>query len=434
MVFVDMRIITPEKFSAAIGRCLPIPPPSKMAIAVSGGGDSMALALLARTWAKENNVDLFPMIVDHGLRLESSDEAKVVSDRLKDMGLSPLVLTWQGEKPQTHIQERARAARYRLMMDACRARNIDVLATAHNAEDQVETFWMRLSHGSGLDGLTAMAAARQVDGVTLVRPLLSFSREDLRETCRAKNILWVEDPSNTNDKYLRVRLRGFEDLLRGEGLSPERLQKTIEKLEEARAALDAVAEEALTETAKLHPEGYVTFNRVCFEQHPKEIKRRMLAAMVGAVLPQEYPLGFDGADLLLTAMAEMSFRGRTLAGCDIFPLNETEIALCREAAAVAPPITATKGAVWDDRFVMQETPDESLLLGKLGEEGVKQLRKNVAEDKTALRALGDLPHKVRLSLPALWRGENLVAVPHVSGFLAEKTSLPLFFRGRLMIV
>src|SRR5690606_3672257 len=129
-----------------------------------GGGDSMALALLLHDWARARGGKILALTVDHGLRAASAAEARQTAARLAQHGIAHEILAWEGEKPCTGIQQHAREARYRLLRGACEKHGIKTLALAHNAEDQAETFWMRLAHGSGLDGLAGMAAKREEGG------------------------------------------------------------------------------------------------------------------------------------------------------------------------------------------------------------------------------------------------------------------------------
>src|SRR6218665_1826276 len=200
-----------------------------VALAVSGGGDSMALAVLAARVLAPRGIQLKAYTVDHGLRAESRAEAVETGARLATLGIAHDILTWDGDKPQARVQERARAARYALLSDACRRDGFRVLLKAHQAEDQIETFWMRLSHGSGLDGLAGMSPHRVLPcGLVLARPLLGFDRAALRDVCRAADIAWAEDPSNHHEKYLRPRLRAVEDVLAAEGLTPHRLSQLLQ--------------------------------------------------------------------------------------------------------------------------------------------------------------------------------------------------------------
>lgn len=315
----DARFITAGMFAAAFqdrGR--------RIAVAVSGGGDSLALALLLQ----QAGADIVALTVDHQLRAASRDEALQVQALLRERGIAHDILTWEGEKPATHIQERARAARYELLLEYCRAHTIHTLALAHNLEDQMETFWMRLSKGSGLDGLAGMAAKQERDGVTILRPVMNFTRAQLRATCTQFGVAWIDDPSNKNEKFLRVKLRAFEDMLAGEGLTPQRLALTLQKLEDARDALQVMTNDAMETCVVLHPEGYATLNLHAWRLQPREIQRRVLSRTLDTLVPQEYPIGFEQMETARLELMDDAFKGKTLAGCEITRgKNETLIIL-----------------------------------------------------------------------------------------------------------
>jgi tRNA(Ile)-lysidine synthase len=162
---------------------------------------------------------------------------------------------------------------------------------------------------------------------------LSFSRAVLRETCRAAGLAWVEDPSNENEKFLRVRLRGFEDVLAAEGLSPERLSQTLRKLAEARAALEVMTARAL-EACAVVKDGRATLDIDKWREEPRDIRRRVVAALLQSVAPQDYPPRSESLDRLCDALEGGGFRGRTLAGCEIAPQGG-KIVMCREAEGKA---------------------------------------------------------------------------------------------------
>jgi tRNA(Ile)-lysidine synthase len=302
-----------------------------IAVAVSGGGDSMALALLMRDWAAARNGKIVALTVDHGLRPGSGGEAREAGEILRAHGIEHRTLRWDGAKPETRIQEKARAARYDLLLEECRKMDCKILALAHNAEDQAETFWMRLAHGSGLDGLAGMAAMREAGDITIIRPVLSFPRAALRATCASYGVRWFEDPSNENEKFLRVRLRAFEDVLAAEGMTPERLARTVQKLAQARETLEFFAQKSFEECVMLKPEG-ATLDPALWREQPREIQSRVLAAALQAVRPQDYPPGAEALDALREAMLADDFAGRTLGGCEIFP-HKKMIRLCPEAVA-----------------------------------------------------------------------------------------------------
>lgn len=398
-----------KEFAAAMRRLGIGTPSGGYAAAVSGGGDSLALALLLKQWAGDA-ARVLALTVDHGLREGSRAEAEQTGETLKKHGIEHRILTWEGDKPATHIQERARQERYALLAAACRAENIPVLMVAHNSEDQMETFWMRLAHGSGLDGLAGMAVSRDLEGVRILRPLLGFTRAALRDVCKVFGAAWAEDPSNENEKFLRVRLRGFEDVLAGEGLTPQRLSQVLQKLEDARDALRIVTQERLDAFARAHETGFVTLDRQGFAAAPADIQRRMISCILHCVAPQDYPAGFEAIEAARRDMLQTGFAGRTIAGCDVSPLGPNEILFCRETAQVRPAPFA-EGMVWDGRFRADGFGfAESLAVGALGEKGLADLRKKgAAQDR-----LKSLPFKVRPGLPALFRNENPVCVPHLS--------------------
>ncbi len=183
---------------------------SRVAVAVSGGSDSMALLWLAEMWRKQPNgpSHVFALTVDHGLRDESADEALQVATWCKAIGVEHVVLQWTGTKPDTGIQAKARSARYDAMTNWCRENSVPVLMTAHTAEDQAETVLMRQQRTATDRSLAAIWPENEWRGVKLFRPLLSARRHDLRDYLLSVGQGWLEDPSNSNPKFERVRVRG----------------------------------------------------------------------------------------------------------------------------------------------------------------------------------------------------------------------------------
>lgn len=382
----------------------------KIAVAVSGGGDSMALTLLVQGWVKAHaGSEMIALTVDHGLRAESATEAQKVGALLKEKGIAHEILTWEGDKPETHIQERAREARYKLLTEACRKRGFGFLAVAHNLEDQTETFWMRLAHGSGLDGLAGMTASRDADGIKIIRPVMGFSRAELRATCENYKVEWIEDPSNKNEKYLRVRLREFEEALAKEGFTPARLAQTMQKLEDAREALQVMVAAAFSTSVQVHPEGYATLNTQQWQKSPREVQRRVLAQALTAISPQEYPLGSEAIESTRLELQTTGFAGKTIAGCEIFPAQGGYYVFVREAAIVEGPVQAAEGKVWDKRFAISGIA-AGVTIGALGSA-------KIDESKTPAKKA--LPFKIRRVLPAFFLNDNLCAVPHLGYYTPD---------------
>lgn len=217
----------------------------RVAIAVSGGADSMALAELLRGYL------LHPphiLTVDHMLRAESASEASMVEKFAQSHGLPCQIFKWLGPKPEHGIQESARVARYQMMAEYCAAQRIHYLCLAHHADDQRETFLFRLAKGSGLTGLRAMRPIQPYnDRLTLIRPLLNIPHAQLVETCRSRGIEWVEDPSNASPKYMRGRMRAAQDLLDREGLTSHRITVLTQRIERAENLIDQVCHKKFME-------------------------------------------------------------------------------------------------------------------------------------------------------------------------------------------
>jgi tRNA(Ile)-lysidine synthase len=357
-------------------------------VAVSGGADSSALALLARDWVRQHGGHLLALIVDHGLRAESSDEARLAAHRMEALGIEARILPLRDLPRGPALAERARTARYRALIDACRTRGIRHLLLGHHAGDQVETVAMRVLRGSRNDGLAGMAACREIEGVRLLRPLLGVHPSALREMLVEREIPWVEDPSNADRRALRPRLRqGFAQrawppLLQAIGAAGERRRQ-----EETATAADLAAQ------ATVFPEGYALLQ-------PGRVRPGVMSAVVGAV----GGLGFPPDPDLVAALAAHP-EPATLHGVRIMPAGRLGAGwlVVREEAAVQPPIQALPEAVWDRRFrlsIRGNAPKDAEI-GKLG------------DDAAGFRRLSALPSAVLRVLPALRLGKKVAAVPQL---------------------
>ncbi|HXT77991.1 MAG TPA: tRNA lysidine(34) synthetase TilS, partial [Acetobacteraceae bacterium] len=199
-----------------MARLGPFEPEPCLAAGVSGGADSMALAVLADGWVRRRGGSLLAVIVDHGLRAESAAEAAVTRDRLSGLGIAAQIRRLDGLTRGPALAERARMARLEMLASVCRDAGILHLLLGHHAGDQAETVMMRVLRGSGPHGLAGMAALREAGQVRLLRPLLETSPGALRAFLSAAGVDWVEDPSNTDMTALRPRLRALRADLAGE--------------------------------------------------------------------------------------------------------------------------------------------------------------------------------------------------------------------------
>ena len=207
-----------------------------IAVAVSGGVDSICLL----HWLAKLKMNVTALHVHHHLRGAADAEAQYVAQTCKNIGVDCHVFHWDGAKPTTGIEAAARTARYKFMTDWCHENNVPVLMVAHQADDQIETFWMNLGRGSGINGLAAMRAISYRDGIQIARPLLNVFRSELVKYCDENNIRYFHDEMNDDDKYTRVKIRQNRQLIRDKlGISDGRILLAIENIGRACDALDA---------------------------------------------------------------------------------------------------------------------------------------------------------------------------------------------------
>jgi tRNA(Ile)-lysidine synthase len=265
----------------------PLGSASAILVAVSGGPDSMALLHLIARWAdREGRPRIMVATVDHGLRPEAANEAALVASRCAALGVSHRILSWQGTKPATGLQDAARQARYTLLVGVAKAEGASHLVTAHTLDDQAETLMMRLAAGSGLAGLAGMRPEIERDGIRHVRPLLGCAKSALVELCRQEGWPFVEDPSNADPRFARTRWRRLMPDLAEEGLTTERLGRLAARVLRAEEALDFKAREAFDRARSGGDGGKaldMTLDGSFLLDEPFEIAVRVLALAVLAL-------------------------------------------------------------------------------------------------------------------------------------------------------
>ena len=299
--------------------------PWPAAVAVSGGGDSLALMHLLAGWAKDNGREKpVVLVVDHALRDGSAGEAKKAAAAARKAGLPVHILTRKGVRPKSGIEALARDARYGLMGRWLKRHRINALYVGHTLDDQAETFLLRLGRGSGLDGLSAMRvlAPFPVPGfedLTLARPLLGTGRANLRTYLKARRQDWLEDPMNSEARFARSRVRALLPVLEAAGLSSARIADAAAHLGRARAALELATEAVLTRVAR--PDGKrVALDPKALAAAPREIGLRALAALLMAVSGEPYRPRFEALERLFDRLAQGGLgNGATLHGCKLYP-------------------------------------------------------------------------------------------------------------------
>ncbi|MDY0029978.1 MAG: tRNA lysidine(34) synthetase TilS [Pseudobdellovibrionaceae bacterium] len=331
---MSRKILTASDFKQKMADLgLPEPdnsPVPSIAIAVSGGADSMALAYMMRKWAG-NDSSLHILTVDHDLRKESADEIKMVERFAKLIGVKCKKFKWIGEKSDKSIQENARAARYEMMAQYCRKNKIKYLAVAHHADDQFETFLFRLAKGSGPDGLACMRKVQLYDDhLTLLRPLLDFTHEELIDFCRSERITWAEDPSNTSDKYMRGRMRGSKEVLEREGLSSKRISSLVDRLQRNKEMVDALIGEKADLLTIVNGADRIDLRWPDLSECHEEVIVRIIQKIISGLRPEkDFPARLEDIERLAGRIKEGDpFKGATLGGVIFRPRKKDGILQC----------------------------------------------------------------------------------------------------------
>lgn len=388
----------------------------KLVLAVSGGSDSMALMALFRDHraADPTAPEAIVATIDHGLRAGSADDAAFVLGAAEAMGFAAVKRRWEGDKPGSDIQAAARDARYALLEEVACEVGADAVLTAHTRDDQAETFLIRLSRGSALKGLTAMAPVRRLGRVDLVRPLLGIDRDRLRASLAAAGIGFRDDPSNENARFTRVRMRRLMPALTAEGIDARRLAETADRLARADRAIDHMVESLAAATLDVHPGGFLSLPVQALAEAQEEVRLRLLVAALGWVGGGLYGPRLERLERAMARLLSDEQARLTLAGARLIR-RSARLFVCRESgreglaeAEIAPGAST----VWDGRIRVRLGAD--------------------APERVAVRAVGPSwrrlggdagssrpPAAALATVPALFCGDRPVAVPAFGHFASS---------------
>lgn len=417
-----------QRFADAMGQLLGPNFPSDLGLAVSGGGDSMAMLVLAHNWTRFYGVRLWVVTVDHGLRAESAAEAAMVAEECAALGWPHATLRWHWDGAG-NVQDAARRARLALI-DRWRG-NVRHVLFAHTRDDQAETVLMRLARGAGVDGLSGMRAARDIaphahvvpemspddltgdapprqmvlPGYSVLRPCLDMGRDELRHHLTVLKGRWVDDPSNENSDFERVRFRKVLNLLSQEGIDAQHLSDTAKRMARARDGLTARLVDVVHRLCRDAPPGQVVLARDGFAALDEETRWRLLTAALRYVSGSDYRPRFAASEALLRQV--LSGKGGTLHGAEVL-VEKDQLRFVREAAAVAGAETGM-GELWGGQWHVTDplgVLSSAAVLRALGEDGWRQVKASCDPA---------LPFRAALSLPSVWSGDTLLACP-VLGF------------------
>jgi len=295
------------------------------AVAVSGGADSLALSFLTKLYSAKNNLISKYFIVDHKLRNESTAEAKQVKISLNKLSIKAEILTWRGKKPSKNIQSLARKKRYDLLFSKCKKLKIKNLVLGHHIDDMFENFFIRMLRGSGLKGLVSLGKTTQINNINLIRPLLEFKKKDL--IFISKNIFnyFVEDPSNTDTKFKRIRIRNLINELQNNGLDKGKLLLTIDNLKRSNKSISYYVEENFKKNSFLNIKKNELILSDKFFNHPYEVVFRSLTDSIKVIGKKYNSTRGKKIDKIIAQIENNTLNKETLGNCVIKKVRQTVI-------------------------------------------------------------------------------------------------------------
>jgi len=325
-------IIQDKKISAIYSRLKSILSKHKQnnsfAVAVSGGPDSMALAFLSNLLMNETKYKMYFLLIDHGIRKNSGKEALQVKKLLKKKGINLQVLK-NKKKIATNIQKNARDLRYELLVEFCRRNKVKSLLTAHHKDDQVETFLIRLSRGSGVEGLSSMSQSTNLKyGIKLIRPFLEFKKNQLKHISNKVFKKTIKDPSNKNRKFLRTNIRELTNMLENKGLNFDQIIRSIKNISSTKEAINFYVNRSLKKFVKFKKKE-TTLDLKMFKREPQEVKFKIINRIVKNRSLSYYPPRSQKVLNLISRFEAKNPKKCTLGGC-IFERKKNLLHVTRE--------------------------------------------------------------------------------------------------------
>ena len=294
-------------------------------VGVSGGPDSLALAFLAKIYSVKKKLSVKFFIVDHKLRSGSSKEAKLVKKVLKKFFINAEILTWHGKKPRSNIQSLARKKRYELLISKCKNLKINNLLLAHHQDDLFENFFIRILRGSGLKGLISLSKKTKLNNINILRPLLELKKDNLLFVSKNVFNFHINDPSNKDDKFQRIRIRKLLSNLENEGLDKNKFINTIKNLKCSDETITFYVENNLKKNTFFSEKKKEIILNSDFFAQPYEVVFRSLSVMIKNIGNKYYSARGRKLENIITEIKkEIPFKA-TLGGCIIKRVKQTII-------------------------------------------------------------------------------------------------------------
>ena len=294
-------------------------------VAVSGGPDSMALAFFAKIYSIKKKLISKFFIIDHKLRSNSTSEAKNVKRVLKRLSIDAEILTWNGKKPSKNIQSLARKKRYELLFNRCDSLRISNILLGHHQDDLFENFFIRILRGSGLKGLISLSKKTKISNVNLLRPLCHLQKNDLIFVANKVFNFYVQDSSNEDEKFQRVKVRKFIKKLKLNGLGKKKFFNTLNNLNHSNDVVNFYVEENLKKNSYLiYKRDKLILNNSFFRQ-PYEIVFRAFSESLRIIGNKYYSARGKKISRIIDEIINNRLNKTTLGGCIVEKVNQSVI-------------------------------------------------------------------------------------------------------------
>jgi tRNA(Ile)-lysidine synthase len=389
----------------------------KIAIALSGGSDSMALLLLAKRWINQVNGELTAITVNHNLRDSSGDEAIAVGQICQKLNIKHVILDWHHNVViNSNIQAKAREARYNLLTTYCKEHDILHLFTGHHQDDQVENFFIKLSRASGIFGLVENNY-NFINNVRVCKPILNLTKDECLLVLENKQVSYVIDPSNSQKKYFRNAIRfNIQDFLHLGSISSELFQKRIigslNNLRRSAKIIQDVIISAMSESVSIHEVGYAKINLQLFKFYPQDIKQYLLEYLLMIISGDDAQPRSIQTNKLLRQIDSSDFKFTTLKKC-IIAASGNSLIIYRELCTISDSIALSNLCLWDNRFRFYAlVNDPQLEVGCLDLASYQAIKEKINFDN--IGHLLKLKHKILFTIPVIKRLEKVVAIPNIN--------------------
>ena len=385
----------------------------KLCVAVSGGIDSLSLMLILNKWCNINNSKLYAVTVDHGLRQKSREEAEYVAEICKSKNIEHCILTWEGEKPKNNIELVARENRYNLIANYCKENNIDYLFVAHHMQDQVETFFIRLFRGSGIDGLSSMKTIAENYGLKIIRPFLDMQKETLKNYLLQNNIEWVEDESNSDEKYLRNKIRNFLNTFDDRENIIKRVNFAINQIGDYKIFVDDYLKKIEKRILSFNSFGSCLFDKNELLKEDENIILKILAKISMVISGNYYKPRLEKLKRLLDNLQNSDAIKYTFYGCIFETYNDNKIMVYREYNSIGDDVNLiyNKEVIWDNRFkiILKENRDD-LKIGCVEMGDFNKILLSVRDDNREkykeMKHITGIEKNIFYTLPVVKNSEN----------------------------